>query len=432
MKSRHYHFAGDLAEKKDIDIICLSLSRSDAFISSLGISLAKEFAKNNRVFYIDHPYSWKDYFNGALKKQVRWRKWALLFGKRPYSNSASFPANLTIVTPLLILPINFLPKGFLYKALSKINDWIVKKSIKDVLRNYGVKDYLFINFCDPFFLNRIPKDITPIQSVYYYMDNIGEVLYFQKHGAEMQEACMRNYDVTFCTSSELTRFAAQFAYKVHFLPNGADTALFNKVVSEKLPKPAEIRFIQTPIIGFTGSIDFRTDFELLRKIALDNPDKTLVFVGPVQTDEHIKVGLNKMKNVLFVGPKPIAEIPNYHQSFDCAIVPFVKNRITQSIYPLKINEYLAAGLPVVASNFSSDIKSFHDVAYIEDTHAGFLDAIQCAIRENCPEKVRERVTVALQNSWTARVQTFWEIVAREMHAGEAQLAGRRFNTAVGR
>jgi teichuronic acid biosynthesis glycosyltransferase TuaH len=409
----HHHFSADLSEKNDIDIICLSLSRSDAHISSAGLCLAKEFAKKNRVFYIDHPYSWKDYFNAALKKQIQWRKGALLFGKKPYSNPASFPANLTIVTSLLTLPINFLPKGSFYKVLSKINDWIVKKSIKKILRDYGVKDYFFINFFDPLFLNKIPKDITPIQSVYYCMDKFAEVPYFKKHGAQMEEICMRNYDLTFCTSSELARFASGFSPKVHFLPNGADTLLFNKVVIEKLPKPTDIQCIDTPIIGFTGSIDFRTDFELLRKIALDNQDKTMVLVGPIQTNEHIKVGLNKMKNVLFVGPKLITDIPNYHQCFDCTILPFRKTPLTQSIYPLKINEYLAAGLPVIAINFSNDIKSFNHVAYIEDTHEGFLHAIRSAIKENTPEKVKERINVASQNSWTVRVEKFWEILRQE-------------------
>jgi len=410
----HYHFAADLSEKKGIDIICLALSRSDWNISSAGLFLAKEFAKQNRVFYIDHPFSWKDYFNAASKKQIKWRRKAVLFGKKPYSNPASFPAKLTIVTPLLTLPINFLPKGSLYRALSRINDWIIKKSIKNILRDYGVKDYIFINFNDPFFLNKIPNDITPIRSVYYCTDKFAEVPYFKKHGAQMEETCMRNYDLTFCTSSELTRFASEFSPEVHFLPNGADTLLFNKAVVEKLQKPTEIQCIHTPIIGFTGSIDHRTDFELLRKMALDNPDKTMVFVGPIKTDEHIKVGLHKMKNVLFVGAKQITDIPNYHQCFDCTILPFLKTKFTKSIYPLKINEYLASGLPVVAINFSDDIKSFNHVAYIEDTHEGFLRAIRSALRENTPERVQERMSVASQNSWTARVEKFWEILSEEV------------------
>jgi glycosyltransferase involved in cell wall biosynthesis len=424
---RHYHFAADLSEKKDIDIICLALSRSDWHISSAGLFLAKEFAKKNRVFYIDHPYSWKDYFTAASKKQIKWRKKAVLFGKKPYSNPASFPPNLTIVTPFLTLPINFLPKGPFYRTLLRINDSIVKNSIKKILRDYGVKDYIFINFNDPFFLNQIPKDITPIRSVYYCTDKFAEVAYFKKHGAQMEETCMRNYDLTFCTSSELTRFAAEFSTKVHFLPNGADTVLFNKAFVEKLEKPTEIQCIHTPIIGYTGSIDHRTDFELLRKLALDNQDKTLVFVGPIQTDEHIKAGLDKMKNVLFVGAKQITEIPNYHQYFDCAILPFLKTKFTKSIYPLKINEYLAAGLPVIAINFSDDIKSFSHVAYIEDTHEGFLHAVGFALKENTPEKVKERMSVASQNSWTARIEKFWEILRQEIRATERQ-EGKVYST----
>ena len=416
-----------MAENNNIDLICLSLSRSDSSLSSSGLALAKEFAKNNRVFFIDHPYSWKDYFNSARKEQMRWRKPALLFGKNPYSNPASFPANLTVVTTPLTLPINSLPEGFFYNILSKINDRIVKKTIKKIIRDYHVKDYVFMNFYDPIFLNRISNKITPVQSkeitllrsIYYCMDKLGEIPYFQKHGAQQEETCMRNYDLTFCTSSELTRFASEFSPKVHFLPNGADTALFNKAVIETLPGPPELQSVHTPIIGFTGHIDFRIDYELVKKIALDNPDKTMVFVGPIEFVEHIKGGLDEMKNVLFVGPRQIMDIPNYLQRFDCAIVPFVKTKLTRNVYPLKINEYLAAGLPVIATNFSNDIMSFSHVAYIEDTHEGFLQAIRTAIRENTPERVKERMNVASQNSWTARVEKFWEILSTEMRPKQA-------------
>jgi len=417
-----------LAENKNIDLICLSLGRSDSSLSSSGLSLAKEFAKNNRVFFIDHPYTWKDYFNSERKEQMRWRKPALLFGKNPYSNPASFPANLTVVTTPLTLPINSLPEGFFYNRLSKINDRILKKTIKNIIRDYHVKDYVFLNFYDPFFLNRISNKITPVRykeitllrSIYYCMDKLGEIAYFQKHGAQQEETCMRNYDLTFCTSSELTRFASEFSPKVHFLPNGADTALFNKAVTERLPRPQELQSVHTPIIGFIGHIDFRIDYELVKKIALDNPDKTMVFVGPIESVvEHIKDELDNMKNVLFVGPRPITDIPNYHQYFDCAIIPFFKTKLTRSVYPLKINEYLAAGLPVIATNFSADIKSFDQVAYIEDTHEGFLQAIRTAISENTPERVKERMNVASQNSWTARVEKFWEIVSMEMRPKQA-------------
>src|SRR5688572_17271148 len=94
------------------DIICLSLSRWDAPISSPALSLAKEFAKSNRVFYVEHPYSWKDFLTWRNTPEVQKRKEALLHGKNIYSNPSSLPENLTIVTPQITLPINFLPPGF--------------------------------------------------------------------------------------------------------------------------------------------------------------------------------------------------------------------------------------------------------------------------------------------------------------------------------
>ena len=113
-----------LTDYSSIDIICLSLTRSDDFISSTGTFLAKEFAKNNRVFFIDHPYSWKDFMNPSFKDVMEPHIDALLFGKNAFSNPQEFPAALTVVTAPLTIPINFLPKGFSYNTLLKINCWI--------------------------------------------------------------------------------------------------------------------------------------------------------------------------------------------------------------------------------------------------------------------------------------------------------------------
>lgn len=395
------------------DIICFSLSRSDSAISSPALSLAKEFAKDHRVFYIDHPFSWKDYFSSASKKEIDARKQALLFGKNPYSNPAHLPANLTVVTPRITLPVNFLPKGFFYNSLAAINNRIIANSVRKLIKDFSITNFVYINFFDPYFLSKLPDDIKPWRSVYQSMDDITQVPYSHRHGTRLEEESVRNHDYTLCTSHELTRLKSPFSKNVYFHPNAADTSIFNKAVTDPLPRPAELQGIKTPIIGFTGSIEYRSDFELLRKIALKHTDKTLVFVGPIQTEEHIKVGLDKMPNVVFTGPKKITELPDYLKYFDCTIIPFVKNTLTKSIYPLKINEYLAAGRPVIAVNFSEDMYSFHEVAYVEDTHDSFIAAIDKAIQENSPEKVEARMKVAAQNTWTARVARFWDIITPE-------------------
>jgi teichuronic acid biosynthesis glycosyltransferase TuaH len=398
---------------RQCDIICFSLSRWDAAISSPAFSLAREFAKTNRVFFIEHPFSWKDYFTYRKTQQVQIRREAMLSGKNIYANPEGLPANLTIVTPPLTIPVNFLPPGWLYNRLSTINDSKIIKVIRQTIRDHSIREFVYINFFDPYFVQQLPPDIKPIRTVYQSMDDITQVAYSNRHGARLEEKIIRNFDYTLCTSKELTRLKSAFSPNVHFHPNAADIDIFQKAATQVLPRPAALQGITQKIIGYTGSIEYRSDFELLKKVAEYHKDKILFFVGPVQGNEHREVGLDTMPNVIFAGARKITELPYYLQYFDCVLIPFRKNTLTRSIYPLKINEYLAAGKPVIATHFSEDIYTFRDVAYVTDTHEEFIQAIDKAIAENSEEKKNARMRVAAQNTWEARVRQFWDIISTE-------------------
>jgi hypothetical protein len=113
---------------RNCDIICFALSRWDAPISSPALSLAKEFARKNRVFYIDHPFSWKDFYSSRHTPEIQKRKKALLRGKDIYHHDPLLPGNLTAVTTRLTLPINFLSPGFLYDRFARYNDRILLRT----------------------------------------------------------------------------------------------------------------------------------------------------------------------------------------------------------------------------------------------------------------------------------------------------------------
>lgn len=398
---------------RQCDIICFSLSRWDSAISSPALSLAKEFAKNNRVFFIEHPFSWKDFYAERKSPQIISRKKALLSGKDIYANPPSLPSSLTIVTPRLTIPINFLSPGFLYNQLAAFNDRNVLKVIRQIIKDFGIKEFIYVNFFDPYFVQKLPPDIKPLRSVYQSMDDISQVAYSNRHGTRLEEKIISNFDYTLCTSKELTRLKSAFSKNVYFHPNAADIDIFRKAATETLAKPAELQGITQKIIGYTGSIEYRSDFELLKKVAEYHKDKILFFVGPIQGNEYKEVGLDKMPNVIFAGPRKITELPGYLQYFDCVLIPFRKNTLTRSIYPLKINEYLAAGKPVIATHFSEDIYTFREVAYVVDSHEEFLTTIDKAIDENSEVLKQKRMAVAEENTWEARVARFWEIIEQE-------------------
>ena len=124
--------------------------------------------------------------------------------------------------------------------------------------------------------------------------------------------------------------------------------------------------------------------------------------------------MDQLPNVVFTGGMSIEALPPYLKYFDCAIIPFNCNTLTKSIYPLKINEYLAAGKAVVATNFSEDIQSFKDHIYLAKDEDTFVKLVGEAVNDSSPETIKRRVHLAEQNTWTARIEQFWNIVENHL------------------
>ncbi len=396
---------------RDSDIIIFSLSRWDSPYSSTPLSLAKEFARHNNVFYIDHPFSFKDFVVNYKTEAIQNRKQALLRGKNIYKKSEKFPERLTMVTPRATLPINFLPAGFLYNSLAKRNDEIIFNTIRRIIKDFDIKKFIYFNAFDPYFCRDFPADIKPLKKIYLSMDDLTQVEYTAKHGTRLEEEIIRKFDITLTTSHELRRLKLKFSNQVYYHPNAADFTCFQRAISEKFTRPVELLpATGKKIIGYTGNIESRIDYQLLKEVIEFHTDKIIAMVGPVTTSDHKSIGLTDYPNVIMTGPKKIDQLPAYLQYFDCALIPFKKNSLTKSIYPLKINEYLAAGRPVVSTDFSEDIEGFQDVIYIGRNNQDFVQLIDQALDQNGNDKIQARTAVANTNTWTARVEKFWEIL----------------------
>ena len=398
---------------RNIDIIYFTLFRSDNPYSSVSISLGKEFAKNNRVFYINHPISYKDLVAGRNNPTIKALQSDLLKGKTIYHKVENAPENFVCVTPPLTTPINWLSNGTLYNKISARNDKKIKNTIRELIQKYNIKDYIFMNCFDPFFRNILPEENPPVLNIYQSIDDISQNDYTAKHGVRLEDEAVAEADLTMVTSRELRNLKSKISEHTYILHNAADVGIFKTAVSTKYDRPAEIKDVKTKIIGFTGNLDaVRVNYPLLKKIAEQHKDKTLLLVGPINNTECEELGIDKMPNVIFTGSKHISELPKYLQYCDCVIIPFLCNKLTKSIYPLKINEYLAAGRSVVSSNFSEDICTFGDNIMIAENDNEFVNHINEAVNRQSNEEINERQAIAATNTWTARVDQFWEIIDR--------------------
>jgi hypothetical protein len=120
--------------------------------------------------------------------------------------------------------------------------------------------------------------------------------------------------------------------------------------------------------------------------------------------------LTSFNNVIFTGKKDISELPAYLHFVQSTIIPFKCNTLTKSIYPLKVNEYLAAGKPVVSTPFSEDIMAFRGTIEIAWTNEDFSSAITNSIATDSPDRTHARQCAAEQNTWEARAASFWGVI----------------------
>ncbi|MEZ4926684.1 MAG: glycosyltransferase [Saprospiraceae bacterium] len=403
-----------IPEPANTTVVFLSLFRTDNAYSSISLSMAKELAKNRQVLYFNHPYSLKDCLSGLIKgdSALRRRLPKLLIGKTVYEQISSIPKNFLAVQLPITLPINWLPPGKLYDYLQRFNNRLALRCIQKVLKAQKTNNYLYINCYDPFFAGYLPKKLGATHCIYHCIDDISQNDYTARHGLKLENETCANADLTLVTSTNLYRLKEPHAKRISTFFNAAEVSLFQQVLTERFDRPTELSGIKNRIIGFIGNLDAqRIDYALLKQVALAFPQDTLLLIGPVNSPEPASIGLDKLPNVLFTGSRKLEELPAYLQDMDCVLIPFLCNTLTASIYPLKINEYLAAGKSVVSTSFSTDIRNFAPVIRLAESHPEFIEQIEEALQENDPDLMQKRLEIAKSNTWEARIQQLWTLVA---------------------
>lgn len=155
-----------------------------------------------------------------------------------------------------------------------------------------------------------------------------------------------------------------------------------------------------PIVGFYGALAPWIDFDLIHQVATNHPEWEVALIGM-----DYGGGLAKLKsasNLHYLGAKPYDKLIHYAKHFTCAIIPFQNGEIAKATSPVKLFEYMAAGLPTVCTRDLQECRGY-DYVYLAENNLDFESKIQQAIRDYDQPGCRARlVGQASENTWAQR------------------------------
>ena len=371
------------------DIVCVGFSDWGKDVLTNEQHLLVRLAERNRILYVESLGLRRPQLAGRDLRRMARRAIRGLLPARSVDG-------LHVLSPL-VLPVHSRAAARRFNA--QVLPWLVKRAADRI----GLRDPLLWTFVPQ--AEVLLGRLRPSKVLYYADDD---------HGAKpgIDEASFREAENRFAPQADAVLASAPAIVErlsglndnVHYAPSVADTKLFATALEEG-PVDPSVAALPTPRIVFIGAIRASTiDVPLVVELARLRPSWSFAFVGPVgMGDPRTNVdALREPPNVHLFGTRPYEQLPSVLRGADAAIVPYLTGGAMRSVFPMKIYEYLAAGVPVVSTPLDS-LEDVDEVAKAADAAAmaGLLDD---ALEHDSRAARSERSARAQSHSWEARIE----------------------------
>jgi glycosyltransferase involved in cell wall biosynthesis len=381
------------------DIVCVGFADWDTELWTNQHHLLSRLARDNRVLFVESL--------GLRRPQLAGRDLARIW--RRLRRGLAGPRardGLHVLSPL-VLPLHR------WRVARALNARLLPALVGRAARRLGMRE--------PILWAYVPQAevlidvLKPSLIVYHCVDDIAAQ-------ERIDTASFRAAETRFAARADLVLASAPalaarlrtISDNVLDAPNVADTEMFSRALAPSPPAPLDpaMAALPAPRIVFTGAIvSIKLDMPLLVELARLRPAWSFALVGPVGPgDPRTDVStLAAEPNVHLLGPRAYDELPDVLRAADAGLIPYARNELTESIFPMKVYEYLAAGLPVIATPLPA-LAGVAGVIKGENAQeiAALLDR---ALAEDSPERRAERSRDAASHSWDRRLEEIAAAIA---------------------
>ena len=323
--------------------------------------------------------------------------------KRGLRAPALVEPRLWVMSPIII------PFKHHWPIIRAVNQGIISLRIRHFVHRHGFQRPLLWTY-HPFILNTIAK-LNHGVVAYHCVDDLSAIPGIDPVAFDAEEKrLLAHCQVVFVTSKALEKKCLTFNKNTHYFPNVVDVDHFGRAHETGL-LPDDLASIPSPRIGYIGALsDFKVDFELIHEVAKTRPDWSWVLIGDEREGQH-SVGITKLRalaNVYFLGHKSYEQLPDYLRGIDVGTLPTLLNEYTQSMFPMKYFEYLAAGIRVVSTPLEFTTRHNGGLEIAND-YCSFIEKIdqQLQMRQMSLEEARNLVGA---NTWSSRLRKSLEII----------------------
>ncbi len=384
-------------ELRGRDILCFSHDWTGDPLSKT--HLMRVLSKDNRILWIN---AIANRMPTTSTKDV----------SRIYKKLRAFAEPVREVEPNIFVlnPLAFPSYG--NETILKVNRSFLASQVRKAMRGLGFENVVNMVFNPA--AGMIAGRLGETELIYYCVDEYTAFTGASNGLRAIENDLFRKADIVIVSAERLFESKKDFNPNTFVIRHGTDWRHFRTALDPNLEIPADITDLPRPIIGFHGLLADWVDYDLIKKTAERYPQGSVVLIGKIAVDAEQKVKvLDNVPNVHFLGRKPYAELPAYCKAFDVALNPFAINELTLAANPLKVREYLAAGLPVVSTDIP-EVRVLDDCLVGID-HQDFLEKVDKALSH---PKTRESVSDAIAHeSWEAKVDELREIIAEKRGSG---------------